>query len=407
MVYPGSISQRMARLIDLSISSQEVGLEYRTTQPGFDDLVDKIYAAVDDTALWSEVAGDIAHAAGAVSCSLQLRSGASAKIVGASGYKEFQASLYEKHYARHDIRARVLMGLPADQVHLLHHHMPQESFVRSNYYNEFFRRITEGYWSAATWITLDRGAGVGLGIGIHRSRHADPEDAAQVEILSCLSPHLRRAGRLHMKLNDVKTRVGQLSDALNYIRQPAILADAAGRVVLVNEAAGRLFEPAGALSIDGRGKIVTRSVSATKRLWDAIEAAARPAVDVDAQQACDIIVNGEDHVPRLSLSVLPLARGQAAIRHGLEGGSIMILAQEFEAGAISLDALRAAFGLSPAETRLAGLLASGLSLRQASQSLRVSYSTVMSQVKSCFQKTGTHRQAELVALAVRLGSLQG
>jgi DNA-binding CsgD family transcriptional regulator/PAS domain-containing protein len=383
-------------------------LEYRTTQPGFDDLVDKIYAAVDDTVLWSEVAGDIAHAAGAVSCSLQLRSGADAKIVGASGYKEFQAAIYEKHYARHDIRARVLMGLPADQVHLLHHHMPQESFVRSSYYNEFFRRITEGYWSAATWITLDRGAGVGLGIGIHRSRHADPEDAAQVEILSCLSPHLRRAGRLHMKLNDVKTRVGQLSDALNYIRQPAILADAAGRVVLVNEAAGKLFEPtAGALSIDGRGKIVTRSMKATRQLWDAIEAASRPAVDVDAQQACDIIVNGEDHVPRLSLSVLPLARGQAAVRHGLEGGSIMILAQEFEVGAISLEALRAAFGLSPAETRLAGLLASGLSLRQASQSLGVSYSTVMSQVKSCFQKTGTHRQAELVALAVRLGSTQG
>jgi DNA-binding CsgD family transcriptional regulator len=249
---------------------------------------------------------------------------------------------------------------------------------------------------------------VGLGIGIHRSRHADPEDAAQVEILSCLSPHLRRAGRLHMKLNDVKTRVGQLSDALNYIRQPAILADAAGRVVLVNEAAGKLFEPtAGALSIDGRGKIVTRSMKATRQLWDAIEAASRPAVDVDAQQACDIIVNGEDHVPRLSLSVLPLARGQAAVRHGLEGGSIMILAQEFEVGAISLEALRAAFGLSPAETRLAGLLASGLSLRQASQSLGVSYSTVMSQVKSCFQKTGTHRQAELVALAVRLGSTQG
>jgi len=29
---------------------------------------------------------------------------------------------------------------------------------------------------------------------------------------------------------------------------------------------------------------------------------------------------------------------------------------------------------------------------------------MMSQVKSCFQKTGTHRQAELVALAIRLGS---
>src|SRR5262245_49600220 len=140
----------------LSLSSQEVGLGTRTTQPSVDDLVDKIYAAVDDTVLWNEVAGDIARSAGAVSCSLQLRSGGSAKIVGASGYKEFDAALYEKHYARQDIRARVLMGLPADQVHLQHHYMPQDGFVRSDYYNEFFRRITDGYWSAATWITLDR-----------------------------------------------------------------------------------------------------------------------------------------------------------------------------------------------------------------------------------------------------------
>jgi len=379
-------------------------LAHSIVQPSFDDIVDKIYAAVDDSILWNDVAGDIAHAASAVSCSLQLRSGAGAKIVGASGYKEFDATVYEKHYARHDIRARVLMGLPSDQVHLLHHYMPQERFVRSNYYNEFFRRITEGYWSAATWITLDRGVGVGLGIGIHRSRRADPDDAAQIEILNCLTPHLRRAARLHMKLNDVKSRVSQLSDALNFIRQPAILADSAGRVVLVNEAAGRLFDPAHALSVDGSGKIVTRSAKATRQLWEAIEAASRPADQADARQACDIIVNGDDQTPLLSLSVLPLERGQAASRHGLEGGSIMILAQEFESGAISIEALRAAFSLSPAEARLAGLLASGLSLRQASQSLGVSYSTVMSQVKSCFQKTGTHRQAELVALAIRLGS---
>jgi hypothetical protein len=31
----------------------------------------------------------------------------------------------------------------------------------------------------------------------------------------------------------------------------------------------------------------------------------------------------------------------------------------------------------------------------------------MSQIKSCFQKTGTHRQAELVGLAVRFGSGRG
>ena len=82
----------------------------------------------------------------------------------------------------------------------------------------------------------------------------------------------------------------------------------------------------------------------------------------------------------------------------------MILAQEFEPALVSVETLRSAFGLSPAEARLVRLLATGASLRQAAAAVGVSYSTVMSQIKSCFQKTGTHRQAELVALAVRLGS---
>ncbi len=372
--------------------------------PRFEDIVDKIYAAVDERAMWNDVAGDIAQSAGAVSCSLQLRSGATAKIIGAAGYKEFDAALYEQQYARQDLRAQVLMGLPSDEVHLLHHYMPQDRFVRSSYYNEFFRRVTEGYWSAASWITLDRGAGLGLGIGIHRSRKANPEDTAQVEVLSSLSVHLRRAGRLHMKLNDVKMRVSQLSDALDHIRQPAILATSEGRLVLANEAAGRLLDPGRVLGLDSNGKIVTCSAKATRQLWEAIEAAARPAHQADAGQPCDIIVNGDDQTPLISLNVLPLQRRESAARADLEGGSIMILAQEFEPALVSVETLRSAFGLSPAEARLVRLLATGASLRQAAAAVGVSYSTVMSQIKSCFQKTGTHRQAELVALAVRLGS---
>ena len=374
------------------------------TVPKFEDIVDKIYAAVDERILWNDVAGDIAHASGAVSCSLQVRSGGKAKIVGASGYKEFNPKLYEQEYAKQDVRAQVLMGLPSDEVHLLHHYMPQDRFVQSNYYNEFFRRITEGYWSAATWITLDRGAGLGLGIGIHRSRRADPEDTAQVKILSSLSPHLRRAGRLHIRLNDIKTRVGQLSNALDHFRQPAILATDEGRLVIANEAACRLFDPSHVLGIDSSGKIVTCSPKATRQLWEALETASRPANKAGAQQAADIIVYGNDQTPLLSLTILPLHRREPATRSSSEDGSIMILGREFEPTAVSVDTLRSAFGLSAAEARLLSLLVTGATLRQAAEIVGVSYSTVQSQLKSSFQKTGTHRQAELVALAVRLGS---
>jgi DNA-binding CsgD family transcriptional regulator len=162
---------------------------------------------------------------------------------------------------------------------------------------------------------------------------------------------------------------------------------------------GKLFEPEQLLAIDRGGKLVTSSAKATRQLWEAIELASRAARQSDARQACDIIVTGDDQTPRISLSVLALQRAEATSQC-----ATMIMAQEFLPAAVSVETLRSAFALSPAEARLLSLLATGASLRQASQIVGVSYSTVMSQIKSCFQKTGTHRQAELVALTVRLGS---
>jgi DNA-binding CsgD family transcriptional regulator len=73
--------------------------------------------------------------------------------------------------------------------------------------------------------------------------------------------------------------------------------------------------------------------------------------------------------------------------HGVGGG---------ECGTPQADFLETRFGLSPAEARLVALLFAGASLRSSATALGIKYETVRSYLKSAFQKTGTHRQAELV-----------
>jgi DNA-binding CsgD family transcriptional regulator len=68
--------------------------------------------------------------------------------------------------------------------------------------------------------------------------------------------------------------------------------------------------------------------------------------------------------------------------------------------------LRAAFGLTPAEARLARQIARGDSLEDIAERHQVSLGTVRVQLKSLFQKTQTHRQAQLVSLLARLGQLR-
>jgi DNA-binding CsgD family transcriptional regulator len=60
--------------------------------------------------------------------------------------------------------------------------------------------------------------------------------------------------------------------------------------------------------------------------------------------------------------------------------------------------LRSAFGLTPAEARLANRLSTGDGLGVIADELGVSRETVRNQLKSIFYKTGVHRQSDLVAL---------
>ena len=60
--------------------------------------------------------------------------------------------------------------------------------------------------------------------------------------------------------------------------------------------------------------------------------------------------------------------------------------------------MQSLFDLTPTEARVAGSLAEGLSLDQIAERHKVKLSTIRSQVKSVFAKTGSTRQSQIVAL---------
>lgn len=69
----------------------------------------------------------------------------------------------------------------------------------------------------------------------------------------------------------------------------------------------------------------------------------------------------------------------------------------------SRELLLARFRLTPAEARVAAGLAQGMKLSAIAEHYGISVQTARSQLKSVFDKTGTHSQVQLVALLVRNG----
>lgn len=95
-----------------------------------------------------------------------------------------------------------------------------------------------------------------------------------------------------------------------------------------------------------------------------------------------------------------------ALRHTLPGApsggslpaTLTLTLQGHRAVAQLPDCVAQHFGLTPAEFKLCAALAGGASLKACAKEWNRSYDTLRSQLKTILAKTGTHRQAELIAL---------
>jgi DNA-binding CsgD family transcriptional regulator len=107
-----------------------------------------------------------------------------------------------------------------------------------------------------------------------------------------------------------------------------------------------------------------------------------------------IPVQAADGYPPLAFHVLPL--------EGAIGSTLAVLVVTLGASEVpSAELVQRLFALTPAEARVAALIGSGSSPRQASRQLGVSEGTVRTTLKFVFAKIGVSRQNELAALLTK------
>ena len=183
---------------------------------------------------------------------------------------------------------------------------------------------------------------------------------------------------------------------LDHLRAGAILLDRRGRVVSMNARAAsirdQLFHikagqltPRDAEMESGFGRILQGVIGALR--------AHEIAPDAAIRLRC---TNGSSFLAR----VAPL--GGPAVDVFMRARILLLLTPLQAAGFENVDRLRAVFGLTRAEARLAGCLAAGNDLASAAVRLGVSQGTLRGALKAIFRKTGAKRQAELVGLLTRI-----
>jgi PAS domain-containing protein/DNA-binding CsgD family transcriptional regulator len=214
-----------------------------------------------------------------------------------------------------------------------------------------------------------------------------------------------RAMRLVGAHTDVTDRVdvqaierARFTAALDLLRCAVILTDEYGGIVYLNRSAQNLINE-GSLVRSRHNIIRAVRPSASHELGEALKLAAR--ADVRVGNPGWTVTLSKDDASLAMAHVLPLAKNES--HNQMEPFAVAaIFIRDREDARHNAELLAATFELTPAEVRLLSCLLAGRDLSEASSELRITPSTVKTQLRAIFRKTGVNRQSELILLASQL-----
>jgi DNA-binding CsgD family transcriptional regulator len=245
------------------------------------------------------------------------------------------------------------------------------------------RRLAVGLDSEASSITI-MPTGELVVFSFDRWTRDGPHRQQHFAALNALYPHLARTALVAARLR--LERATTATATLQMVGLPAAALTESGRLLSSNS----MFDGLTGVILPGAfGHIVIADPRAN-RLFQA-------ALDPSSTTSRSIPVAEAEGRPPCVLHVLPLRRNAHDV---FSGGDMLIAVTTLSASssAPSPAVLESLFDLTQSEVSFASALAQGLTVSEASQKCGLTVSSGRTYLARIFAKTGTHRQAELVAL---------
>jgi DNA-binding CsgD family transcriptional regulator len=232
-----------------------------------------------------------------------------------------------------------------------------------------------------------------LTLAFYRSERRPVFGSAERRLLDQLTPHVARGLEIGLRLErlDAERRAAQA--ALDELTVGIALLDETGRVLHVNRTLAGLAEAGDGLSIAGEGlRAADPSTAASLRNLIA------RAVDRHTPSGGAVPIERAARYRPLHVVVAPIRQNGGERTWGVPARAIVLVSDPERHAVVPAELLRAAYGLTDAEARVATRIGHGTALEVIAEELGISLSTVRNHLKQIFEKTGTHRQAELVRL---------
>jgi DNA-binding CsgD family transcriptional regulator len=356
-------------------------------------MIGGIYDCALDPGRWDAVLTELAGLLGSSRAFLGVMTpaGQSQALVAAPGFTTQDIGVPEN--ALNPI-APLLLTQPPDSAYLASRDYGLPRLKASRYYREFLA-LRDMLDAVGFVITREGGA---IGHWLIPTPHARPpitDDEAYG--LTLVAPHIRRATEISRVLGLQRLEAETCRAALEQLESPVLMLGSDRRIAFANPSAGQAIARGSVLR--ARGDRLTGATEEIERLLRAVTADAAAGGPANLEVA----VTGTDGEERLLFAVGLGPHGDA--RLGLTETSVLVIMRSPRQATQNPVAIAArAFGLSPAQVQVLSFLAQGHAPDAIADILGVGMATIRTHLSALFQRTGTTRQAELVARTLSLAS---
>jgi DNA-binding CsgD family transcriptional regulator len=344
-----------------------------------------------DPAVWPQAMESISRAVGATGAALLQSDVRTPDIPRTASVDEAFTAYFRNGWHVRDVRADrgVPLLLGGASVITDQDLLTREEMLRNPMYNEHCRHFGLQWFAAVRFW-----AGSALwGLTIQRKSQEGPFEADDKQMLATLSQELTEVATLSTAIGRIA--LSSATNALSAVCYPAIAIDRFGFVLDANPATQAVFDDDVYTSNRRLFLGNAQAKSCFQKLIDKL----RITPDTAAVPFDPIVIRREGRPP-IIVRVLPVP---GAARTPFLGARALLTFTTLERKTGPTAALLSkAFDLTPAEAKLAAIIAEGMNPERAAEELGISRETARNQLKAVFAKTDTHRQSELVALLSRL-----
>ena len=262
--------------------------------------------------------------------------------------------------------------------------------------------------TSASYNTLRTLAHAGNGIyvrleGLNGSRILwqvnDPVDgegwsSAQIDAIRRLMPHIRHTVSMQQALSGAGALGATLERMLEVTGIGAVQLDARGRIVAANDRARNILRSGDGL-LDSDGVLLARAPLDNDSLQNLLGCSLAPFGARGAGGST--LVRRPGPLPPLVVHVHPV-QGQETDFHGWPVAALVLVVDPAGGADIEPRVVAAALDLTRMQSRVAVLLAQGMSVPEIAAATGRKESTIRSHIKHAFARHGLTRQAELIRL---------